>query len=331
MSEDSQDDKYKDYLASVHSQWSTPDSVISEVVEEGTESGVASKKRIIAGEANEVYDITLDNEKHVIFRAATSGYPNFLQEKWAMDKVKQLKVPVPEIILIKHVIVDGQDRLICLMEKVEGEPLERGEIDFDKLDESERRRLVNQAGEILSRIHSVSTDGFGWIVGEGKAEHGTAGELIDNLVAKRQDLEKMAREEGIEVNDIGRALEIIEGFREQYSKVSPRLNHGDYSHKHFMVKDNQIVAILDWGAVRSDSPIYDFAQWDYWFGEYIPTEWLKEGYTDKSLFDDNFEDFMHMLRLFKGLEILNWYHQQKYQPAIEKAKGKLIKDLNYFK
>jgi len=37
-----------------------------------------------------------------------------------------------------------------------------------------------------------------------------------------------------------------------------------------------------------------------------------------------------MLRLIRGLETLTWYHQQKYKPAVDKAKMKLLKDLEYF-
>lgn len=57
-----------------------------------------------------------------------------------------------------------------------------------------------------------------------------------------------------------------------------------------MAKGNEIVAILDWGDVRSDSPLFDFANWDYWFDDVTPTEWLMEGYTNKKLFDSDFID-----------------------------------------
>lgn len=324
-------DRYQKYLASIHGSWVTPDNVIKKIAKESTGKELVSKQRIIAGEANEVYDLTLDNDKHVILRISTSGHPNFLQEKWALEKVKKLGVPVPEILLIKFLTIEGKEKSLCLMEKVEGEPLERGNIDFDKLDVNLRKNLINQAGEILTKIHSIKTEGFGWIIGKGKAEFRTSDELIDNLVNKQDEVEKMANEEGIDQAHIESAYKIIKSFRDVYSKVSPRLNHGDYSHKHFMVKDNKITCILDWGGVRSDTPIYDFANWDYWFGEYIPTDWLKKGYTDKSLFDKGYDDSLHMWRLFKGLEILNWYHQAKYKPAVEKAKAKLLKDLEYFK
>lgn len=326
-----QPNHYQKYLVSMHANWVTPDEIIHNVVREGTGLDLAAKQRVIAGEANEVYDVTLNSGKHVILRISTSGYPNFLQEKWAISKCEKLGVPVPEVILIKHLTIDGKEKSLCLMEKIDGEPLERGNIDFDKLSLNLRKNLINQAGEILSKIHSIETVGFGWIIGEGKAEYSTSDELIQRLVSKQEEVEKMAKEEHIDKTHIDKALKIIRSFKRLYSKVKPYLNHGDYSHKHFMVKENKITCILDWGGVRSDTPIYDFANWDYWFGEYIPTDWLKEGYKNKSLFEGNFEDFLHMIKIFKGLEILNWYHQAKYKQAVEKAKIKLLRDLEYFK
>lgn len=166
-------DHYQKYLASIHNSWVTPDKIIQDIAKEATDQNVKSKFRIIAGEANEVYDLTLENGKHVILRISTSGYPNFLQEKWALEKVKKLGVPVPEILLIKFLTIEGKEKSLCLMEKVEGEPLERGNINFDKLDLNLRRNLINQAGEILTKIHSIKTEGFGWIIGECKAEFKT--------------------------------------------------------------------------------------------------------------------------------------------------------------
>lgn len=324
-------DQYQKYLASIHTKLVTTDETIQEIVKEGSGHNLIAKTRIVAGEVNEVYDIELENSQHVILRIAKSGHPNFLQEKWAIEKVQKLGVPVPKILLIKHFKVGEEEKLACLMEKVDGESLERGSIEFDKLDLKLRRQLINQAGEILSKIHSIETKGFGWIVGEGQAVNKTSDELIDELLNQQEKFEKVALEENLGKDTIQNVLDIIKGFKLAYSKVKPHLNHGDYSHKHFMVKNNKIVAILDWGGIRSDTRVYDFAWWDYWFGEYIPTEWLKEGYTNKTLFDDNFEDFLHMLRLFRGLEMVAWYHQEKYKPAVEKAKTKLLKDLKYFK
>ncbi len=322
---------YEKYLASVHARLETPDKIIQEIVKEGTGLEVVSKKKIVAGEANEVYDISTNNQQNVILRISPHGSPDFQQEVWAIDAARKVGVPAPTIFLVKYVTISGQDRSMCLMEKLDGESLERGGIDFGKLDPKVQRDLIVQGGEILSRIHSIKTEGIGWIVGVGEGQYASSDELIDNLVGKRDQFERMASSKDFDEANIGRALDIIESYRSWYSSVEPRLNHGDYGHKHFMMKDNRITGIIDWGGVRSDTPIYDIAMWDYWFGEYIPTEWLKEGYVNKELFGGNFEDVLHMLRLFKGLEILDWYHQQAYKPAVEKAKAKLLADLDYFK
>lgn len=329
MNRNSKRNDYDKYLSTIHQKLSTPEEIIRDAVKEGTGLGLLSKERIIAGEVNEVYDITLVNNKHVILRISQEGKPNFQQEKWAISQCKKAGVPIPEIIFIKYVSVENKQRSLCLMEKMEGKPLERGGINFDKLNLETKKDLIRQAGEILSRIHSIATTGFGWIIGEGKAEYSTFQELVQEKAARQGKFEEIAAGEGLNKSIIPRAFKVIGQFTEAYSKQIPKLNHGDYSHKHFMVTGNKIVGILDWGSVRSDSPIYDFSTWDYWFGDYIPTDWLKNGYQNKSLFDSNFNDFLHMLRIFNGLDIFEWYHQ-KHQQNMDKAKENLLKDLEHF-
>ena len=322
---------YEKYLASMHAKLITPDEIIKSVVKEGTGKEYTTKEKVIAGEANEVYDITLSDTSHVILRISRSGHPNFLQEKWALEQVKKVGVPIPEILLIKYITVDEENLSFCLMKKVDGEPLERGAIDFNALSENERKAYIVKAGEILSKIHSIKTQGYGWIIGEGKAEYDTSDKIIDEILGRKERLYEITNSENITRQQIDEALSKVDQFRKTYSETIPHLNHGDYGHKHLMVKDKKIVAILDWGGVRSDSPIYEFACWDYWFGEYIPTEWLKEGYQNKSLFDKDFDATLHTFRLMKGIEIIDWYDSQKYKKAVEKATEKLTKDLNYFK
>ncbi len=147
---------------------------------------------------------------------------------------------------------------------------------------------------------------------------------------KRQPrMYEIAEKESLDKDYIERAFKIADQFRDVYSKTSPHLNHGDFSHKHFMVKENKIISIIDWGSIRSDTPVYDFVNWDYWLGHYIPTEWLIEGYENKQLFDNDFQTILHTIRVMKGLEIIDWYFQ-KYQKAVNEGLQKLIKDLKYF-
>jgi aminoglycoside phosphotransferase (APT) family kinase protein len=172
----------------------------------------------------------------------------------------------------------------------DGEPLERGNIDFNSLSKDQQKQYIVSAGEILSKIHSIKTDGYGGIRREGKTEFATSDNIIDDILYRKERMYTIAEKENLDKAHIDKAMNIVEQFRKSYAKTSTYLNHGDYSHKHFMIDDQNIVAILDWGSVRSDIPIYDFAWWDYWFNEDIPTTWLKEGYQNKALFDTDFED-----------------------------------------
>jgi hypothetical protein len=59
--------------------------------------------------------------------------------------------------------------------------------------------------------------------------------------------------------------------------------------------------------------------------------WLKEGYSDKSLFDGNFETLLHISKLIIGMEVLDWYQSQNRTRLVERATTKIIKELHFFK
>lgn len=322
---------YEIFLDSFHEGLSTNDDIIKALVKEGTDQDIISKRKIIAGEVNEVYDIQLSNNNYVILRISRREEPDFLQEQWAIEQAKKVGVPVPEILLIKHFEIQKKLFSFCLMNKINGEPLERGNLNFNLLTKEQKKQYIVRAGELLSKIHSIKTSGYGSIQPNGKTTSDTADDIIDEVLDLKERIYAIAKRENFDEKNIEQAMNIIRNFRNSYNQIATCLNHGDYSHKHFMAENNKIVAILDWGSVRSDTPVYDFASWDYWFGDYIPTDWLKEGYQNKKLFDKNFEEILHVLRIIKGLEVIDWYDLQKYQKAVTEAFNKLANDLNYFK
>ena len=322
--------EYNKYLRSLHSEKQTSEEIIRSIVKEGTGKNIVSKRKIIAGEVNEVYEVSLEDGSSIILRISPKSSNDFLKEQWAINKCKEIGVPVPNIVLIKDQVIDSKNWGFCLMERVRGDTLERGKLNFDNLNLDKRRDYIHQAGELLSKIHSITTTGWGWII-KNKGEYKNSDILFENWTSKRENYEAMAREEDIELHIINKAVKLIEEFKAKYENQTPSLNHADFANKHFMVKRGKIVAILDWGSARSDSPVYDFANWDFWFGEDIPTKWLKEGYSNKKLFDGDFQDFLHFIRITKALENLDWYHKQKYQEMVGKIKVKLIEDIGYFK
>lgn len=93
---------YQKYLSDIHAKLVTPDEVLNTVIKEATGETLISKKKIIAGEANEVYDVLLSNDNNVIIRISRSEKPDFEQEKWAINECGNIGVPVPEILQVKH-------------------------------------------------------------------------------------------------------------------------------------------------------------------------------------------------------------------------------------
>lgn len=322
---------YKEYLTSLHTKLTTPDEIINSVIFEATNKELRNKRKIIAGEASEVYDVELTNNSHVILRIARGGKEQYGQESWAIKQVEKIGVPVPEILLIKHLSIDDNLLSFCVQNKLPGEPLERGVIDFNKFDEARRRSIVNSAGKVLSKIHQVKTTGFGYLNEEGKGPCATFGELMKEHVNQANAFLQLATKYDIPEKSMQKVLDILSKKAANAPQMTPTLCHNDFNIKHIMVGENdRITGIIDWGEVEGHSPINDFAKWDYWFGDYIPTEWLKEGYSNKQIFSGNYEELFHWIRLDCGLGVMYWYDQVNYVPAIKKAKEKLLTDLKFY-
>jgi len=320
---------YKKYLTDFHSQIVTPDEIIFDVIKGVTNKIVINKNRVIAGEANEVYDIELSDKSHVIVRISRAEKQEFEQERWAIEKCREIGVPVPEILSLQHINFENKPLHICIQEKLVGEPLERGEIDFHSFSEERQRQIIFQAGEILSKIHSIKTEGFGTLNGSGKGSYATFSDLMREHVNHEEDFLSMAKEMNFDLGAMKKIFRILKEKSNSLPIIESVLNHNDFGPKHIMLKDDIISGILDFGEVNGHSPVNDFAKWDYWFSDEIPLDWLKSGYSNKTLFADNFDEILHWIRLNNGLGVLWWYHSKKYLQAVERAKEKLYKDLAF--
>ncbi|MCL5970709.1 MAG: phosphotransferase, partial [Patescibacteria group bacterium] len=154
---------YENYLLDVHAKVITPDEIVNQVVKEATGFDVFLKKRIISGEVNEVYTIESSDRSQIVVRISRGEKPNFAQEKWVINECRKIDIPVPEILLIKYIDYGKERLLFCVQRKIEGDPLERGKIDYHNLDKENLKKIIIQAGEILSKIHSINIKGFGYL------------------------------------------------------------------------------------------------------------------------------------------------------------------------
>lgn len=321
---------YQKYLEEIHSRSTIPDDVLNQVVEEISGSPIAKKKRVLKGEANEVYEIRTKDGGDVFARIERKG-PGFLQEKWAIEQCKKIDIPVPEILGIRRLSLASEHLTICVQRKIGGDTLERGKINVDELGEAVLRKIINQAGTLLAKIHTIPTQGFDRIDDQGVGEFKS---FEDMMMDKETDGEKyaeLAKRIGLDHDEIDQAFRILTEHQNLYEEAKSCLNHGDFGPKHIMVDEDKITGILDWGEAQGNSPVYDIAKWEYWYGDWIPTEWLKEGYTDKSIFDENFDLLSRLIYLRTSLILIYWYDEFGYPKGVERAGEKLLKDLESFK
>ena len=61
------------HLAALHQGWATPPSVVAGLVAEVADTAVLDIRRIVAGEQNEVYDVTLERAPSLIVRISHGG------------------------------------------------------------------------------------------------------------------------------------------------------------------------------------------------------------------------------------------------------------------
>lgn len=329
--------EYEKYMEEAHNRISLPDEILAKAVEDAVGSPIVKRSKILKGEANQVFDVTVKNGHKVIVRVSKSDSRQFLQEKWAIEECEKVGVPIPEILLIKHLKTSEGYYSVCIQKKIDGDTLERGGIDMDAMAEIDLRNLIMQAGEILSKIHNVKTKGFGRIDVEGKGSLKNFEELVTEAVMKKDSCLKLAAKLDIDLKVMREIINLVSTRAKDYRDLVPVLNHGDYGPKHLMIKDNKIVGVLDFGEVRSDCAIYDFAWWHSWFNDISwgrngkLFEWLKEGYPDKSIFNSDFDLILHLIEVNLALGSLYWYDLGGYKEGIEYAKIRLLKAYNFFK
>jgi Ser/Thr protein kinase RdoA (MazF antagonist) len=320
------------YFKKTHSTLSTPANQIKVVIEKATKSGILCMQRLFVGEVSEVYDIKLENGSNIILRIARGAVPQYEQERWAIKHCSEVGgIPAPSIIDIQQFPQEDGYLSFCLQAKLPGSPLEGGSILLQAMNVRRKRSILHQVGSILSRIHEVETSGFGPINGEGQGPFSTCSAfLASEHLHEEEEFQSIAIQIGLDPGVIKRVFTVLNRELPLLGDVSARLSHEDILPRHNLVDENDhITGIVDWGDARSDSRINDFAKWDYYVKE-LPLAWLKEGCGDQSLFDERFELLLHLIKLKRGLGVLQWYYQHGYAQRVAWAKIELLYVLQFF-
>ena len=323
----SKKDKYQEYLEQKHSSFGVEHATIEEAIMKATGSEYTDSERIIAGEVNEVHLVKTKIGDFIV-RISHGDNDRFTPEKWAIDKSKEQGVPAPNVLLVEEMKDKGKNVMVCVEEKLDGDPLKDC-----KFSEDDLRSLTEDAGEILAKIHSVETSKYGRLKENGGGDYGSWEDYMLKP-AKEPHLSGMkeaAERAGIGGAKIDEAAEILLEHRETYSEITPHLLHGDYGPKHILVSGKKITGILDFENAKSGDPVRDFAWWSYFGRSRPPLEWLKSGYERVSKLPEDFDLRVRLGRLRLGMDMLWYYESEGNEHGLEIAKSNLLDDLDYFK
>lgn len=314
---------YQDYLEQKHATFNTPSAMIDAVVNTAVGSKLKVKEKVILGEVNEVYDVTTEDERQIIVRITRSNHPRFAAEKWALDQVREIKIPVPKVLLI----TSQQGLTFCVETKLSGFPLK----DIRWQEQDRIKKLIIQAGAVLAKIHSIKPTGFGGLGENGQGKFSTWLDFIMEIEDEKEEVLKSATKMDLPVEDIAKGFTVLEKNKSCFENVIPHLLHGDFSIKHILIENDIISGIIDFESCKSGDTMWDFAWWSYFFGKDIPIEWLKEGYSQISELDPDFDKKLILYKIHLGLGMIHYYESENNISGMRHAKEKYLADLESFK
>ena len=303
-------DDYSQHLAALHRGFQAPAELIAAAARKVTTSPIASRARTVHGEANEVYRIAFESGLEVIARIARHAAGVFAKEAWAIGACRELGMAAPEVLSVQQLEGDKEQLEICFLEMLPGERLS----DSLSLPRETLRRVVRELGEQISRMHTID------LAGIGEAARFFENDT-DDFLAMEAEFVSLGVEADLDPQALQRAFRF---FETAMAAPQPRrLTHNDLRACHVLVCEGRLSGIIDFGQVSMDSPVNEFAKWDYWEAPALPVAWLREGYGDQSLFDAGYEARFKALRIANALWVLRWYALTGFAAGVRRAAATL--------
>lgn len=326
MSSDEEALEHKQYLARKHAQMITPPEMVGQFVKQAVGSDLKDQKRLILGESNEVYDVTVENGLQVIVRISHDEDDTFDKEKWATEKCLEVNIPVPKVLYVDNNNLDGKFRSVCVMEKIKGEPL-ASLIKDKKISNQQLANFLRKTGQLMSAFPDIKPTNFGKIDGNGVGDKTSWENWILKRKKKVDRYKEVARKLNLGEEKIEQALTILEESRAIYQTITPHLLHGDLGYEHVFIDGENISGIIDWGNVKSGDPAHDFAWWNFFHLDDQTGVYLMEGYQNKDLFKGNFSLRLHLAKLYLSLDFLDYYEWGGSKVGLEFATDNFAKAL----
>jgi aminoglycoside phosphotransferase (APT) family kinase protein len=275
-----------DVMRRRHAAVQTQPATIAMLVRRATGQGAAHIQRIVRGYESEVYLATVAASEHLVVRIRRYGSVSYASEAWAIEACRSAGAPVPEILLVDTIALDGDERDVMVQRAVPGRPL--GDLQ-DTLSRDELAHIWGQAGEALARIHSVPAGGFYKMRQPGVWDFPSEASVsLSAREARQSDLDEL-RQRGVPGDDLEALEALLDAAENAFPVERPSLLHGDFLPDHLFVDDAlRLRGVIDFGDFQGGSRIIDLANLRM-SAPHVDLRWLRVGYGEQEPFDSHLE------------------------------------------
>ncbi|MBI96292.1 hypothetical protein CL656_04025 [bacterium] len=317
-----------EFLNNRHEKFNVSKDMVFNLVKDSTKLNPTKRNKIIEGYDNEVYSIETKEGKHFILRINRKTEAGFENEAWAMEQCKKSGVPLPKIFLLDTIQIDDKKVEVMLQNKLAGLSLEKLQT---KLSKQELEQILFQAGDVLSKIHSVKADGFYHRHREGNWDFPSWDKFMQSTINGRSSEREFIFNAGFNDREFNFMINMLKKYKEEFSCDQPVLCHGDYSPEHIFVDNKlKISGIIDFGMIEGNHPIHDFAYLSFQNPQ-LDLKPIMEGYKNKSHFEDRFNERLNLHKLLLQMGHLAHHSKIKDYEAVKSLTLTLRKTLNFLK
>jgi aminoglycoside phosphotransferase (APT) family kinase protein len=309
----------------------TPDSLIEDAIERAAGSAVVEKSEIAIGQINEVYSVKTEDGQEAIIRIFHGETSKFETDRWALEQCREAGVPVPEVRLVETRDHDGRPLHICVQSKIEGRGLNEIPDILAPEKNSELIDLLHQTGEVLTKIHSIPTQGFGRLDKNGKGKYGSIRELlIQEGEYSMQEALAAQNEIVFDTQVLTAGYEILKREAVNYPDISPRLIHNDFAPQHILINNNIISGIIDFDNANGGDPVYEFSRWRFAYDQQYPLKHIQEAYGNKEVFENDFNKKDAIWKIYRCLHSLRFNIKRERQDKVDKFMRGLAEGIEFF-
>lgn len=207
-------------------------------------------RRILSGGVvNNMLEISLPHTSYIV-----RGYPINFQEKlpyeeYVLNECARINLPTPRIVSIDS-SKEFYPAPVIILEKIEGEPLERIE---RELTSQQIITILDEAADVLLRaaceidIH----DHIGYV-----HEATYKGTFTDFVAQKTKDYKNIIQYHNlIDPGLLDLSRDFVLSNLDSLSLEKPKLTYVDHNLKNILVRDGRLAGIIDWEFIMGGNPL----------------------------------------------------------------------------